>query len=233
MPQIVWEPVRCGPGQSALLTHFCGKRQGATSGQEVPDDIHQASPPERLDRILGSAKLRAFPPFGAMANQPMLCLSESTDAHLTYLIRECGWPAWGLVFSRRWVYDHGGAPVRHLRNSDYQQRCDHEKPWAIRLDPDSADRLSDWTHELEWRVPVNPADPSIRLHPQDLEAILVADSTWVPSLVDTGYLETIDGQWVTPGDWEPGAKPLMRYPELWQQVPHWIWDSKHNMIIKS
>jgi hypothetical protein len=89
---------------------------------------------QRLDSILWEQRLYGFPPFGAYVDQPMICFSESPPDHLRWLIATRGWPAWGLLFFRQYIYDIGGGPVWHTRATQHAELNREQRRWAVRLD---------------------------------------------------------------------------------------------------
>jgi hypothetical protein len=211
-----------GPGQAALIVHFCGRPARFSPTPHVPEHIAKMDPQTRLDRILTEGLLRGFPPFGAEADQPMVCFSASPADHLEHLLRR-GWHPWGLVVRRQWVYDRGGAPVRHLRPDDFARQAHHDKPWSVRLDS-SLEMFSDWTDELEWRVPLPPGRPSLPLTPNDVVALLVGEPDWQVS--DTAWLYW-DNEIRDPNHpdvyTDPSLQPV-RPVGPWANLPRWRWD---------
>jgi hypothetical protein len=77
------------------LIHFTGRRGPKLS---VESGIEELPPQERLVHILVEGVIRAFETFGSAA--PVVCLSESTKAAVTKLIREGRYEPCGIGFSR-------------------------------------------------------------------------------------------------------------------------------------
>ena len=215
-----------GPGQSDLLVHFCRRHLGSALNSRVPEEISTLKPWERLDKILAANRLRGFPPFGAEDDQPVVCFSESPPEHLEHLLRDRGWQPWGVVVTRRWVYQQGGGPVWYARTELYDARTREQKPWLVRFDA-SPDRWTDWTHEREWRIPVGQLD----LEPGAVVAILIGDECWTPSdvarRVPNGQYR--NGCTDEPSDsWDPYATEdydtLTGPPAVWETAERWYWD---------
>lgn len=211
-----------GPAQSDLLIHFCGRPPGRPHTPHVPTEISDATPRARLDRILATETLRGFPPFGAEIDQPTVCLSESPPSHLTYLLNR-GWQPWGLLFSRQWVYDNGGEPVAYMRKMRWANRRNEDKPWSVRLEPDPTHGWSDWTHEREWRILLDPQRPYIRLTQQSVAGVLVGDPSWRPTGVPSGdYVNQLSGEL---GDGtDPFDEECRLPPPIWATAPKWLWN---------
>ena len=127
-----------GPAQSNFLIHFCGRPSGRPHTPYVRPEIQALTPAQRLDNILWEQQILGFAPFGAAADQPMVCLSESPLDHLQWLLRSRGWPPWGVVLSRQWVFTVGGGPVWYARPGQYETLTRTQWPWAVRLGPPPA-----------------------------------------------------------------------------------------------
>lgn len=64
--------------------------------------------------------------------------------------------AGGLMFQKRYVFSKGGRPVIYDRAEDAMDYLRKDEWWRIvPLDLGKADKIIDWTHEREWRVPNN------------------------------------------------------------------------------
>ena len=185
----------------------------------MPEDIKLMEPEQRLENMLWSEALHGFPPFGASADQPMVCFSESPPDHLRWLLATRKWPAWGLIFRRQYVYDLGGGPVWHTRTAQWHTLEREQRRWAVRLDTTPGSE-SDWLFEREWRVPVNADKPFIQLTADNLVGVLVGDPDWQPTrLVETGdHRNASNGERAYPGDLY--AQPVLApgLPPLWETV---------------
>ncbi len=219
---------QAGPAQSEYLIHFCGRPAGTSMNDAVPAAIVEWHPCQRLDNILWEQRLYAFPPFGA--DQPMVCLSETPADHLDWLLATRGWPPWGLVFTRQQVYEAGGGPVWYARQAQYEALTWELRQWAVRFDT-TLGSTSDWLHEREWRIPVEPEVAALGLPVGSVTGVLIGDPTWTPSSrlvpVDTGtFINSATGAQTWPDD--PYAQPYIAQawslPTLWATAPHWYWD---------
>jgi hypothetical protein len=211
-----------GPAQSDELVHFTGK--GGSFTAEVPDDIRQMRPSERLDVILSSRQLRGFPPFGG--TRACVCFSESPPDHLAHLITWRGFSPWGIVITRKQMLDAGGGSVAYVptgvRERFVNAGLGH---WAVRTDTDSS-----WMHEREWRLPLNPGVVGARLG--GLAAILIGDPTWRPSLVGTGeWINRATGELCQPGE-DAFCQESEDFPELWQRSEIWVWDKNSQQVVR-
>jgi hypothetical protein len=129
---------------------LCGRSPGTGVSTQLVGWIAGLSPQQRLANILWTEEPLGSVPFGA--TNRMVCLSESPPEHLLWLLRERGFPGWGLLFSRQWAYNFAGGPVWYARNDQYHSLPAEHRDWAVRLDADA----SDWLHEREWRIRVQP-----------------------------------------------------------------------------
>jgi hypothetical protein len=218
--------IPAGPAQSDFLIHFCGRPPARKPTPDVPDPILKLTPSQRLSQILGTGQLQGFPPFGAEGS-PAVCFSESPPDHLVHLLQQ-GWTPWGLVFRRDWVFGRGGGPAWYMRTGDFGRLREVAKPWAVRLETDSSVGFSDWTHEREWRVPVDPGQPRVALRPGDVVAVLIGEAEWEPDAVESGYY--LDQSWNVlnevdlAGRPELQAEPWLAPPPIWQTAEKWLWD---------
>ena len=176
-------------------------------------------PKQRLENILWSENLLGFPPFGAEHDQPMVCFSESPPDHLLWLLSTRGWPAWGLIFRRQYIYDIGGGPVWHTRTAAWHALEREQRRWAVRFDTTPGFE-SDWLFEREWRVPVDAESPEIQVTTDNLVGVLIGDPDWEPSrLVETGYfIDASTGQHAYPGDLYAQPEVAPGLPSLWESA---------------
>lgn len=218
-----------GPAQSEYLIHFCGRPSGLQFTASVPMSIRALTPAQRLDNILWEQQIWGFPPFGA--SSPMVCFSESPLDHLSWLINTKGWPTWGVILARQWVYAAGGGPAWYVRPEQYGTLTPDQRAWAVRLDTTQGGYRSEWLHEREWRLPVPAQSPGLCLLPDAIVAVLVEDPSWQPTVryvqQPTGYaVDAATGQYAQPGN--PLTVPEMRqvpaYPPQWGRFPRWYWD---------
>ncbi len=189
------------PGQSDTLVHFCGRARQSFS---------MLSPSERLERILYEGRISGTNPYGS--TMPAVCLSESTIDGIRTLIEAGGFEPWAVVLSRAWVWDQGGGPVWYVRDELWREAVqslgpDHAR-WLVRSEPNN----SDWLHEREWRVPVDPENPHFNLPASGPLAIVVGDAEWEPSLVHTYEISPFTG----------GIAQVLMTPAH-AQVDRWLW----------
>ncbi|EKO3844773.1 hypothetical protein ACPSL3_09875 [Vibrio owensii] len=60
----------------------------------------------------------------------------------------------GFLVEKTDVYNQGGRPVIYDKTKDAKRYLPPEQHWRIvNLDLDDYDKIIDWTHEREWRVP--------------------------------------------------------------------------------
>jgi len=209
-----------GPAQFEWLIHFCGRPTSSATTPTVPQVIRDMHPSQRLYSILWLQQIFGFAPFGS--DTPMVCLSESPWEHLRWLIANRQWPPWGLLLRRQAVYDLGGGPVWYARPEQRDQLPAELDGWAVRFET-GANR-SDWLHEREWRIPVPPADPALRLPLDAVAGILVGDPHWTPTPPPTYPVLA-----------EDYSTPLLRQmpypPPLWTAAQHhWYWDAATQQI---
>lgn len=95
-------------GQSDTLIHFCGRARPSAAA-----DVASLTASQRLDTILRTGVLRAFPPYGG--SWPVICFSESDSSGVEALLRYGDFQPWGLIVQRDWVWRQGGGPVWYVR----------------------------------------------------------------------------------------------------------------------
>lgn len=207
-----------GPGQSDLLIHFCGRRVNSMFTPDVPADIREMTPQQRLDSILTTQILRAFTPF--RANGPAVCLSESPGPHLVHMLSHRGMAPWGVLLRRTDVITAGGGGIAYPPDAVHRQWPADMKVWGNPIRNDGQG-LMDFSWEREWRIPAPGG--SIPLLPQAVAAILIGDPAWTPTPVATDWVNGVTGE-PLPGPADPEAIPLHRYPEAWDSAVHLYWD---------
>lgn len=209
-----------GPAQSDYLYHFTG-REGRRPDL-VPDVIQGMSAQERLDSILREGQFRAFPPFGATT--PCVCFSESPPDHLKYLIGTRRFSPWGIVTHRSTLLTFGGGSVAYVPDSVYaefqQAGLGH---WSVRTAEGST-----WMHEREWRLPRAKGFAGI----SSVQAILVGDISWRPSLVEVGWVDRSTGEPVTGEETSPYAEQVYELPRLWRESAIWVWDARAEAVVR-
>jgi hypothetical protein len=219
-----------GPAQSDLLTHFCGRGgAGAEPSLDVPQNIRDMDPQERLENILWEGVLRGSRGFSRPDTPKTVSFSESPGDHLRWLIRDKGWPSWGLVFHRQAIYEAGGGPVWHVRTETLCELSSDLAAWAVRLDT-TPGQVSEWLHEREWRL----RRDAFELDPSMMRAILVGDPEWEPVReVWTGGCVDIAGLPAAPGSLHAVAdERVPGLPPLWRKLPRWYYDPRHDAIVE-
>ncbi|GAA2364742.1 hypothetical protein [Streptomyces carpaticus] len=184
------------------------------------------TPERRLDRILEKGYLLAFEQFGS--NHPCACFSESTPAHLAYLIGTGRFSPWGLVFDRAAVLRAGGGAVAYVPTAVQKEfKSKGLGHWAVRTDSGST-----WMHEREWRLPVeHPSNIGFRL--RSARAILIGRPDWRPTSVKIdSWIDRSTGEPLPdPGD-NPYAEQLTDLPALWKKSEIWVWDKARENVEK-
>lgn len=216
-----------GPAQSNLIYHFCGRPPGTGTSPGLAPDIAAMSPRDRLENILWEGMLRGSVPFGAAS--PMVCFSESPADHLRWLLNDRMFPAWALLFTRQWVYNFGGGPVWYPRDQQYSTMTPEQRNWAVRFDAYN----SDWLHEREWRIPVQPGYAGLQITAADVLAIIVEEPDWQPWREVrewTGQMLGPDGTPDAMGT-EPELFPQFRLPPLWTAIQRFWWDRTNQRFI--
>ncbi|MEW2357886.1 hypothetical protein [Spirillospora sp. NPDC029432] len=207
-----------GPGQSDLLIHFCGRRENSLFTPDVPADIREMNPEQRLDAILTSQSIRAFTPF--RAHVPAVCLSESPGLHLVHMIRDRGMLPWGILLRRSDVIAAGGGGIAYPPDAVHEQWPTDIQVWGNPIRNDGR-ALMDFSWEREWRIPVPGG--AFFLQPQAVAAILVGDQDWTPTPVATEWVNGYTGE-PLPGPSVPEAIALPHYPEAWTNAVRLYWD---------
>lgn len=61
----------------------------------------------------------------------------------------------GLIFEKKYIYSHDGRPVIYDSTENAKSYLDKEQWWRIvNFNMNDEDNIIDWTHEREWRVPI-------------------------------------------------------------------------------
>ncbi|MFI5591681.1 hypothetical protein ACIA5G_41990 [Amycolatopsis sp. NPDC051758] len=216
-----------GPAQSNLIYHFCGRPPGTGVSPRLDVNIAAMPPQDRLTSILWDGMLRGSPPFGA-AN-PMVCFSESPVRHLHWLLGERSFPPWALLFSRQWVYNFGGGPVWYARDAQYRTLSAPELDWAVRFEAYS----SDWLHEREWRIPVQPGYGGLRVTSADVQVVIVGEPDWQPWRQVREWTGSMLDEYGQPSPYgqEPEMYPQWRLSPLWNQIHAFWWDRVNRRFV--
>jgi hypothetical protein len=155
------------PDISDFVVHFVC-RYGAEN-PHVPEHIRKMSAYDRLTSILSEQRILAFPPFGN--DVPVICFTECTRSGTQALVGQ-RYAALGLGFSKTFVFQNGGGPAFYLRGDEWtlvkqlpvalRGRATRLWPGREVEDVTAKDpvlgRVSEWTHEREWRI-LGTGDP--------------------------------------------------------------------------
>lgn len=119
---------------------------------------------DNLLSILNKKKINGGHGF-VNGNDAVVCLQEaplgSIAENLIYekMLRDinntniCRYRAFGLRFTKIYVYRHGGRPVIYGQSSELKQILPKDEWWRIvDLQLESPDNIIDWSHEREWRI---------------------------------------------------------------------------------
>ena len=152
-------------------------------GEGDPLYVHrQATAKERLISILRDRIIHASPmPFLPTDHRPV-CFTECILAGLTRLADQ--YSPYGVVFSKRLIFDLGGGPALYLRGDTLvaigNQIPQDLHPFIAPFDPEARLKAGvrlDWLQEREWRLP-----DSLMFAYASIEYVLVQsieDASWV------------------------------------------------------
>jgi len=145
--------------------------------------VHRQAPAkERLMSILRDRIIHASPMPFLPTDRRAVCFTECIWEGLNRLAEQ--YSAYGVVFSKRLIFDSGGGPALYLRGDtlvairDQIPRELH--PFIAPFDPESKLKPNvrlDWLHEREWRLP-----DSLSFTYAAVEYVLVEsieDASWV------------------------------------------------------
>ncbi len=135
----------------ARLTHLT-RKNGDMSAFEVLVKIL------REKEIIGSTTNSGY----ICGNIPAVCLQETPLGALAESIRfereldskNPRYEAYGIRFNKKYIYDMGGRPVIYENKEIMKKYLPEQEYWRIvNLDLTDKNKIVDWTHEREWRVP--------------------------------------------------------------------------------
>jgi|ERR1041385_3745422 hypothetical protein len=165
------------PDYSPFVVHFAKNGQMVLEG-DIPEGdplyIHRGTQAEeRLMNILTSRTIYASPmPFLPLPSRAV-CFTECIWEGLNRLAEQ--YSSYGVVFSKRLIFDSGGGPALYLRGDTFNvigNNIPRElHPFIAPFDPESRLRPGvrlDWVHEREWRLPT-----SLTFTYADIEYVLV------------------------------------------------------------
>jgi hypothetical protein len=171
------------PDLADHVIHFTGRNGWK---MDVPPEISAMDGEQRLLQILMDHRIRGFDTFGSSA--PVVCLTESTQAAVTTLIRDGRYSPYGIGFTKQFVFERSGGPALYVRGDEWLNATSLPQPLRCRLvrfwpgsvpDPgefpwvDAHLRQSEWLHEREWRVPTE-----LPLAWEDVRFLIVSDPNW-------------------------------------------------------
>lgn len=118
----------------------------------------QTSARDRLINILKTRTVYASPMPFLPTDQRAVCFTECNWKGLTRLADS--YSPYGIVFSKRLIFDAGGGPALYLRGDLLQavggKIPEELHPFIAPFDPDGKIKAGlrlDWLHEREWRLP--------------------------------------------------------------------------------
>jgi hypothetical protein len=195
---------RSGYTPAPRLVHYTG-RQGATAR---PPSVERLTARGRLDEILSTGRLRAFPVFGT-DDIPVISMSDTSPADLeaafrTGLNSRGPLEAWALVLDREIMWESGARPVVY---ADYQDAerirealgVNNPRRRALVQRMDLKMYRSDWSHEREWRWIARPDQSDLAVWPY-LDAVIVGRAGWQPAnLPEHTDVDRVE-RWLWDGD---------------------------------
>lgn len=95
-------------------------------------------------------------PAVCLQETPLVALAESIKYEKELNSDNPKYEAYGIRFNKKYVYDMGGRPVVYENKELMKTYLPEEEYWRIvNFDLTDRERIVDWTHEREWRVPNN------------------------------------------------------------------------------
>jgi hypothetical protein len=152
------------PDYSPLVVHFTRDRKFASPGL-IRDghpvyEFRDHSAVDRLLNILRSKVIYATPMPFLPKNAPAVCFTECIWDALTRLAAR--YSPYGVVLSKRFIFDNGGGPALYARGNVLQKLWDafpeSMEPFVAPFDPEAILKKGvplDWLAEREWRLPKN------------------------------------------------------------------------------
>lgn len=150
------------PDFSQFLVHFTSDRQPCSSKTTINvDKFAEMNAYDKLLSILEKKKICAslMPWTGSQAVCFTECPWSSLIEHTT------NYSPYGIGFKKAFVFSKHGGPVYYIRADEYKKQenwHEHIKPFLTPFSPAYApkqvkecldNKLCDYTHEREWRVP--------------------------------------------------------------------------------
>ncbi len=159
---------------------------------DIPPDhpLHYHKQDSAIDRLISILETKAIhsSPMPLSGNASAVCFTECVwDALVAHGVR---YSSYGVVFSKKAVFEAGGGPALYLRGDILQKMSnslpESLKPFVVPFDPGGLVQegvIQDWIHEREWRLPT-----SFNFEYADVEYVLVesiADATKIIQQVGT------------------------------------------------
>ena len=152
------------PDYSPLLVHFTrdSKNRKMVRENDIPSDhpLHEHKQGTAIDRLVNILKTRTIhsSPMPLAGDASAVCFTECVWEGLVKQVTR--YSPYGVVFSKKAVFEKGGGPALYLRGDILQQELDHLpaslKAFVVPFDPDGLIQpgiIQDWIHEREWRLP--------------------------------------------------------------------------------
>lgn len=182
------------PDYSPLLVHFTrsGPERKMVREGDIPPEhpLHSHKSANSIDRLESILKARIIfaSPMPSTGDSSAVCFTECVwDALMAQTDR---YSSYGVVFSKRTVFQAGGGPALYVRGDILQDGINELpeaiKPFVVPFDPNGVIQpgvIQDWIHEREWRLPRPMA-----FEYSDVEYVLVesiADADRIMLLVGT------------------------------------------------
>jgi len=162
---------------SNSVVHFTGRV--GKENTDVPEEIRRMDARQRLAAILEALRISAYGTFFSCGD-PVVCLTEATLEGMRTLVAGGRYQAWGLEFSKDYIFQRGGGPAHYVRGDHWDNFAASDltssakafgTPYWPGVDWDPApgnwikttlDTPNQWAHEREWRVPIDARPGSMR-----------------------------------------------------------------------
>lgn len=183
------------PDYSPLVVHFTKNhpinRRDLLTDADPLYGHQQSAAFERLKNIIQKKIIHSsFIPF-VPSNPRAVCFTECIWEGLNALAST--YSPYGIVFSKRLLFDQGGGPALYLRGDALQkfgkELPDQIYPFIAPFDPEAVLKSNvriDWLQEREWRLP-----HSLNFEYADIEYVLVnsiADASQLVHLIGSAHL---------------------------------------------
>ena len=183
------------PDYSPLVVHFTKSSRMVRHdliGDTDPLYAYRETPAfDRLKSIIQNRTIHASPMTFVPTDPRAVCFTECIWDGLASLSEQ--YSPYGVVFSKRFIFDLGGGPALYLRGDCLRtvgaQIPPQIYPFIAPFDPDATLREGvrlDWLQEREWRLP-----SSLAFQYANIEYVLVssvADATSLVHLIGAQHL---------------------------------------------